>query len=337
MQPAVQWEAGAIVVVDQTALPCTLRTARLETVSDVVAAIARMVVRGAPTLAVVGAFGVVLAARERSTNGEIDDDMLAADAGRLIAVRPTAVNLRWGVERVVARHEEGVEAMLEEASALLSESHDKNRSAAVRAARLLSDLTPARPLRVLTHCNSGPLATAGWGTALGAIRCLHEQVAVAEVLVNETRPLLQGARLTTYELASFGIPHRLCVDTAGMAAIGRGMVDCVVVGADRISACGDVANKIGTYGLALAAQRAQIPFVVVAPEATLDAVLEDGDEIEIEERDGSEVREIAGVPVAPADTPTFNPAFDITPAELVTAIATEQRLIEPAGHSLRIR
>jgi S-methyl-5-thioribose-1-phosphate isomerase len=187
-------------------------------------------------------------------------------------------------------------------------------------------------VRALTHCNTGRLATVAWGTALGAIRNLAESGDLDSVLVTETRPLLQGARLTAWELAEEGIPHRLCVDSAGPAAIASSLVDCVMVGADRITAGGDVANKIGTYALAVAAAARQgIPFVVVAPESTVDESLPDGGAIQIEHREGGEVTSFAGQPVAPAGTKAYNPAFDVTPAVLITAIVTERRTFSPAS------
>jgi methylthioribulose-1-phosphate dehydratase len=222
--------------------------------------------------------------------------------------------------------DEGPAAVLAEALGMLEEDEQVNRAASARAAELVRRLCPDRPLRLLTHCNTGGLATVAWGTALGTIRELAAAGRVADVLVDETRPLLQGARLTAWELGRAGLPHRLCVDSAGPAAIGAGLVDCVLVGADRIAANGDVANKIGTYGLAVAAGRAGIPFIVVAPESTVDDTLAGGHEIVIEERAAEEVTAVAGRPTAPAGTAVYNPAFDVTPADLVTAVVTERRV-----------
>jgi methylthioribose-1-phosphate isomerase len=190
-------------------------------------------------------------------------------------------------------------------------------------------LCPDRPLRILTHCNTGRLATTAFGTALGAVRVLHARGKVADVLVDETRPLLQGARLTAWELAEAGIPHRLTIDSAAAWAMATGQVDCVIVGADRITADGSVANKIGTYALAVAAHRHGIPFIVVAPESTRDAATATGREIVVEQRAAAEITHIGGVATAPERTDVFNPAFDVTPPELVTAIVSEIRVVEP--------
>jgi methylthioribose-1-phosphate isomerase len=238
------------------------------------------------------------------------------------------------VARALAKLAEGPDAVLAEAIAVLDEDEWVNRTAAARAADLLMRLGPDRPLRVMTHCNTGRLATGAWGTALGAIRDLSARGAIELVVATETRPLLQGARLTAWELAEAGIPYRISVDSAAPALIARGLVDCVVVGADRIAVNGDTANKIGTYSLALAAARAGIPFVVVAPESTVDPDLPDGTGIHIEERNAEEVTTFAGRPTAPAGTQAFNPAFDVTPADLITAVVTEERtLLDPDRHS----
>ncbi len=190
-----------------------------------------------------------------------------------------------------------------------------------------------RPLRLLTHCNAGRLATVGWGSALGVVWHLHERGLVEEVLVDETRPLLQGARLTAWELDQADVPYRVQPDGAAAAAMARGMVDCVLVGADRIAANGDAANKIGTYGLAIAARHHGVPFVVVAPSSTVDSTLPDGAGIAIEERDARELTEYAGVPITPADARVFNPAFDVTPHDLITAVVTEHGVLRGAARS----
>jgi S-methyl-5-thioribose-1-phosphate isomerase len=239
------------------------------------------------------------------------------------------VNLSWAVRRVIGKLGGGADAVLAEALEILTEDEQRNRAAADQAADVVVRLCGPGPLRLLTHCNTGRLATVAWGTALGAIRVLAGAGRVAEVLFGETRPLLQGARLTAWELAEAAIPHRLLVDSAGPAALAAGMVDCVLVGADRVCANGDVANKIGTYSLALAANRAGVPFIVVAPESTLDTTLASGADIVIEERAAGEVTGFGGVEVAPAGTRVFNPAFDVTPAELVTAVVTESGVFRP--------
>jgi S-methyl-5-thioribose-1-phosphate isomerase len=319
---SIEWIDGAIVIVDQCALPHAHRRLRLATVEDVVAAIARLAVRGAPAIGVAGALGVALSAREHAlfAGGE---DAVRRDADRLVGARPTAVNLEWGVRRALAALAGGPDAVLAQARAMLDEDERVNVAASRRAADLLLELCGHAALRIATHCNTGRLATVAEGTALGAIKSLARGEHVASVLVGETRPLLQGARLTTWELGEAGIVHRLCVDSALPAAIACGMVDCVVVGADRVAANGDVANKIGTYSLSLAAARHGIPFVVVAPESSIDRGLAHGALIAIEERGGAEVLEVAGQPIAPPGTAVYNPAFDVTPAELVTAVVSE--------------
>ncbi len=318
----IEWHDGAIRLCDQTRLPHERVTLELGTVDDLIAAIQRLAVRGAPALGAAGALGVALAARTAAH----PDDVRAA-AARLAAARPTAVNLATGVHRALARLPEGADAVLAEAEAVLAEDAAANRALAERGAGLLLERCGDRPLAIHTHCNTGALACVEWGTALGIVRTLHERGRIREVIADETRPLLQGARLTAFELAELGIPYRLVVDGAGPAVIARGLVDAVVVGADRIAANGDVANKVGTYPLALAARRAGIPFVVAAPEATLDPGTPDGAAIDVEERPEAEVLAFGEVPVAPAGARALNLAFDVTPADLVTAIVTEQRTL----------
>ncbi|GAA1980276.1 S-methyl-5-thioribose-1-phosphate isomerase [Catenulispora subtropica] len=326
----LDWENGAIIAIDQCVLPHQETVLHIDTVEDLIAAIQRLAIRGAPALGIAGAFGVALATRERMRNGVLDEAGVRKDAERIASARPTAVNLRWGVEQTLTVLAGGPEAVVAEARRLMDEDDRRTHQAAANAADLITELCPPRPLRLLTHCNAGALATAGpRGTALGAVFELAERGHVEFVIVDETRPLLQGARLTSWELARAGIPHRLCVDSAAASLMRRGLVDCVVVGADRITANGDVANKIGTYGLAVGAAHHGIPIVVVAPESTVDADLTDGALIEVEERDADEVRRVLGMPVAPETTETFNPAFDVTPAELITAVVTEARIMGP--------
>ncbi|CQR59551.1 S-methyl-5-thioribose-1-phosphate isomerase [Streptomyces leeuwenhoekii] len=330
MERSVAWEDDTIVTVDQRALPHAYRPLRLTTVDGLIDAITSLAIRGAPAIGVAGALGVAMSAIRHTSDGVVDAASVHADAARIAAARPTAVNLARGVGRALSRLADGPQSVLFEAEAMLREDEEINRTAARRAADLVKLLCPQRPLRVLTHCNTGRLATTAWGTALGAVRALSAEGLIEEVLVDETRPLLQGARLTTWELAEADIPHRLCVDSAGPAALDNAMVDCVLVGADRIAGNGDVANKVGTYSLAAAAARAGVPFVVVAPESTLDPSTATGRDIAIEERPADEVTHYAGRPVAPAGTPVFNPAFDITPHSLVTAVVTE-RAVMPGG------
>jgi methylthioribose-1-phosphate isomerase len=336
----IEWIDGAVVIVDQTALPQELRTLRLTDVDELVDAIRRLAVRGAPALGAAGALGVLLAVREGRRRGWGDDEVAAA-IDRLRGARPTAVNLAWGVDRAASRLGEGAEAVEREARTVLEEDVAANRAIARRGADLvveLCDVVPQRDeatgpagLRLHTHCNAGALACVEWGTALGVVRALHERGAVGRVYADETRPLMQGSRLTAWELDHMGADYRLVVDGAAPSLIARGLVDAVVVGADRIAANGDVANKIGTYPLALAAHRTGVPFVVAAPESTVDAATPDGAHIEIEDRSGDEVVAWQGRSVAPAGARAVNPAFDVTPADLVTAIVTERRVVRPAA------
>ena len=336
----IDWIDGAVVIVDQTALPQELRTLRLTDVDELVDAIRRLAVRGAPALGAAGALGVLLAVREGRRRGWSDGEVAEA-IDRVRCARPTAVNLGWGVDRAASRLGEGAEAVEREARAVLEEDVAANRAIAQRGADLVVELCGRVPqreeavgpagLRLHTHCNAGALACVEWGTALGVVRALHERGAVSRVYADETRPLLQGSRLTAWELDHMGADYRLVVDGAAPSLIARGLVDSVVVGADRIAANGDVANKIGTYPLALAAHRTGIPFVVAAPESTVDAATPDGAHIEIEDRSGDEVVAWEGRSVAPAGARAVNPAFDVTPADLVTAIVTERRVVRPAA------
>jgi methylthioribose-1-phosphate isomerase len=320
---SIAWADGALVIIDQRALPHEVRQLRITTVDEVIDAIKTLAIRGAPVLGVSGAFGVVLAAFAHV--GDIEKVKL--EAARIASARPTAVNLAWGVKRALAKLPEGLQAVLEEALEMLAEDDRVNRAAATHAADLVQRLCPDRPLHILTHCNTGRLATTAFGTAVGALRVLHARDKIENVLVDETRPLLQGARLTAWELAEAGIPHRLTIDSAAAWAIATGQLDCVIVGADRITADGSVANKIGTYALALAAHRHDIPFIVVAPESTRDPATATGSEIVVEERDAAEVTHVGGVATAPEGTAAFNPAFDVTPPDLVTAVVTENGVV----------
>jgi S-methyl-5-thioribose-1-phosphate isomerase len=326
----IEWGDGAVVIVDQTLLPHELRRVALTEVDDLVDAIQRLAVRGAPALGAAGALGVALAVeqgrREGWTESQRDEAIV-----RIRHSRPTAVNLAWGVDRVKARLADGDEAVLDDALAVLEEDIAANRAMGERGAALIAELcNQSKALRLHTHCNAGSLATVEWGTALGVVHALHDRGEVARVYADETRPLLQGARLTAWELAEMGVDYRIVVDGAGPSLIARGEVDAVIVGSDRVAANGDVANKIGTYPLALAAGRAGIPFIVAAPESTVDPATPDGDAIEIEDRGDDEVVAIAGHRVAPPGARAVNPAFDVTPADLVTALVTESRIVRPA-------
>ncbi len=332
---SVDWRSDHLAVIDQTLLPGELRIIELRTVDAVIDAIRRLAVRGAPAIGVAGALGVALAARLAEAAGD-GPGQVRAEAARIRAARPTAVNLAWAVDRVAAYVDAGAAAVEAEAVAMLDEDVATNRALAHRGADLVVELVGERPVRVQTHCNAGGLACVEWGTALGIVQALHERSLAAEVFADETRPLLQGARLTAYEMVRLGVPVRVIADGAGPSAIARGMVDVVIVGADRIAANGDTANKIGTYPLALAAARAGIPFVVAAPESTVDLATATGADIHIEERDAAEVLGWGGVRTAPDGAGAWNPAFDVTPADLVTAVVTEHRVVRPSrGETMR--
>ena len=320
---AIDWDAGAtaVAVLDQTRLPGEVVVGRVTTTADLVRDIRRLAVRGAPALGVAGALGVALAAHR----GEDVEDAAAA----LRASRPTAVNLGWGVDRALAAWRDGgAEAALACALQLAEDDAAADRAIGERGADLLEELLGRSPRRMLTHCNTGALACVEWGTALGIVRSVHARAPLELVYTCETRPLLQGARLTAWELGQAGIPHRLIVDSAAAGLLARGAADAVVVGADRIAANGDVANKVGTLSLALAARHAGVPFLVAAPESTVDPATPDGDAIAIEERSGDEVTSFAGTRTAPEETQAANPAFDVTPAALITAIVTESRTVQ---------
>jgi methylthioribose-1-phosphate isomerase len=326
---AVAWSDGALHLVDQTLLPDEVRVLRIDTVDALIDAIRRLAVRGAPALGAVGALGVVVALDQAERDGW-DDSRLAHAIETLRRARPTAVNLAWGVDEVASLLPEGREAVLARARAIVDADRRGNRTMARLGADWLEAQLGARPLRVLTHCNTGSLATTGWGTALGVVREMSARGLVERVVVDETRPLLQGSRLTAWELAQSGIEHVVIPDGAAAGMILQKSVDVVVIGADRIAANGDTANKVGSAGLALAAADAGIPFVVVAPETTIDTTTADGTTIEIEERAEDEVLSFAGRRVAPEESRAYNPAFDVTPARLVTVIVTDQRVIRVA-------
>ena len=317
------------MIIDQTLLPGQEKLLMLREVGELAEAIRSLRVRGAPALGVAGALGIAMAVRRAQGKGTDIKAAAAEAAGELAATRPTAINLRWGIDQACGAIGAGADAVVERAVALLEADVSTNRAMAERGAAWVESLRSARGrrLRILTHCNTGALACVEIGTALGVIQLAHAREAVEEVLATETRPLLQGSRLTAWELQRLGIPFRLVADSAAPSLIARGYVDVVMVGADRIAANGDVANKIGTYTLALAARRAEIPFAVVAPESTRDMQAASGHQISIEERPEDEVLGFAGVRVAPIGAHAFNPAFDVTPIDLITAIITEDRVI----------
>jgi len=303
----VEWTGSAVRLIDQTKLPDEESYVSCGTSAMVAKAIRNMVVRGAPAIGAAAAYGAVLALRERDP---------ATGLAALRGSRPTARDLFWAVDRVTAAADP-----LEEANAIARESIDACR----RIGRLGAALLKKRP-RIITICNTGALATVDYGTALGVVRAAHEQGLEPSVLVLETRPRAQGARLTTWELARLGIPFRLLADGASGRAFQQGLVDVALVGADRIAANGDSANKVGTYPLALLAREHDVPFYVAAPVSTVDLDTPDGSGIVVEERPAAEVTTFA-----PAGTPAWNPAFDITPARLITSIITELGVVEPSN------
>ncbi|HKF85507.1 MAG TPA: S-methyl-5-thioribose-1-phosphate isomerase [Candidatus Limnocylindrales bacterium] len=329
MTRTIDWVDGEIRLIDQTRLPDELVVLRVTTVDGLVDAISRLAVRGAPALGVAGAMGVALLARRPGRAGT--PEAVRLDAAALRAARPTAVNLAWGVDRALARLDDGPDGVLAEALAVRDEDVAASAAMATRGADLVRSLVARPTIRAMTICNTGALAAVERGTALGVVGELHTRGILEEALPLETRPLLQGARLTAWELQQMGAPFRLLVDAAAASVLARGLADVVVIGADRVTANGDTANKVGSLSLALAARHAGVPFVVVAPESTLDLATPDGVAIEIEERGPAEVVGFRGIASAPAGTRTLNPAFDVTPASLITAIVTDRRVIDIAS------
>jgi methylthioribose-1-phosphate isomerase len=314
--PTIEWRDGAVRLIDQRRLPEELVMLECRSVDELCAAITSLAIRGAPALGAAGAMGVALAA----ATGEPLEDA----ARRLVATRPTAANLAWGVERALAAADPAAEAVR-----IAADDVARNRRLGAHGAELL-----AEDARVLTHCNTGSLACVGYGTALGVVRAAHESGRRPSVWVDETRPVLQGSRLTAWELERLGIPCTLVADVMAGSLMAGGEVDAVVVGADRIAANGDVANKIGTYPLAVLARYHGLPFYVAAPLSTFDADCADGSRIPIERRDGDEVAVVGGRRLAPAGVEVENRAFDVTPAELVTAYVTEEGVVASAAEAL---
>jgi methylthioribose-1-phosphate isomerase len=326
---AVRWSDGGLVLLDQTRLPAEEIYVACHDVASVIDAVQRLVVRGAPALGAVGAYGVRVAMDQAKRDGW-SATRLSEEIDSLRAARPTAVNLAWGIDRVRPLVTEGPDAVLAAADRLVTEDTAANRQLSRHGADWLLAKLDRRPLRVLTHCNTGALATTGWGTAFGIIRELAERGLVEVVYVDETRPLLQGSRLTAWECTRHAIPYVVQADGAAASTILRGLVDVAVIGADRIARNGDTANKIGSVGVALACSAAGVPFVVAAPSSTVDLSTATGDEIEIESRSGQEITHWGDVRMAPDGASGFNPAFDVTPAAYISAIVTERGVCEPA-------
>ncbi len=334
---ALRWldppDGPAVVLLDQTRLPAEETFVTCTDVASLDDAIRRLVVRGAPLLGLAGAFGVALAAHR--------GEDVAVAAAILTRSRPTAVNLAWGAARAVAAYQRAAHdatatpadtqrlaarAALAEARAIAAQ--DAAASAAISAHGLA--LVPSGA-RILTHCNTGALVSAGEGTAFAIVLAAHRAGRLARLWVDETRPLLQGARLTAYEARRAGLPYAVLPDAAAASLLAAGQVDLVLTGADRVAADGSVANKVGTYGLAVLARHHQVPFVVAAPLSTIDFAASDGASIVVEHRPAAEVTSFAGSPVAPAGSDAYNPAFDVTPAALVTALVTERGVAQPVN------
>lgn len=316
-----------VVLLDQRRLPELEHYLVLRSVEAVAAAIEELVVRGAPALGLTAAYAMVLAA---GAHGGAGAAALEAAARRLRATRPTAVNLAFGVDAMLraAREPEGQGGLVEHLAERARDLHRADVAACRALGELGSSYLPEGAV-VLTHCNAGALATGGFGTALGVVRAAHERGKLRRVLVDETRPVLQGSRLSAWELHRDGIDAEVITDSMAAGRLARGEVDAVVVGADRIAANGDVANKIGTYGLACLARFHGLPFYVAAPWSTVDLACPGGDAIPIEQRAESELRELGGRRLVPEGVKVDNPAFDVTPAELVTAIFTERGVVQP--------
>jgi methylthioribose-1-phosphate isomerase len=342
---SVRWDGLAPVIIDQRHLPERLVEWRLATVDEVVEAIRTLAVRGAPAIGIAGGYGVVVGLDEaRPRTADEARDTLERLVERIGTARPTAVNLSAAVRRVAdaaqtaARAAAGgppdaaVAAMREAALAEAIRIQEEDR-AACDAIGEHGRLALAGRRRILTHCNTGRLATGGDGTALAVIYAKHAAGELDEALTTESRPLLQGGRLTAWELGAAGVPNRLIVDGAAGLAMARGLVDAVIVGCDRVAANGDTANKIGTYPLAVLARRHRIPFFVAGPRSSFDQTSPDGAAIELEERAADEVRGFGGRPTAPLEAPVWNPAFDVTPAELIDGFVTDAGLILPPYES----
>jgi methylthioribose-1-phosphate isomerase len=324
---AIQWHDDKLRLLDQRKLPAEVTYLECHNANEVANAIREMVVRGAPAIGITAAYGVVLAAQQY-TRGALTNwqQAIQPDLDRLAASRPTAVNLFWALARmqqvIASDPAEPVMTLLKEAQSIHDEDIAANRHMGELGAALI-----APKAGVLTHCNTGSLATGGFGTALGVIRQAWEEQRLSKVYADETRPWLQGARLTAWELVQDGIPVDLICEGAAAALMRSGKVQWVIVGSDRIAANGDVANKIGTYSLAVNARHHGVKFMVVAPSTTVDMDTPDGAAIPIETRDASEVLQLAGHPVAAKGASAWNPVFDVTPAELIDAIVTEKGVV----------
>jgi methylthioribose-1-phosphate isomerase len=335
-QKTIEWQDGVVRMLDQRLIPHQIVYQEYTNAEQVAQAIREMVIRGAPAIGAAAAYGLALTAYHSQT-GDVNTlhIELQQAASVLNAARPTAANLKWALQRILARLEHAdmnntelmKEFVLVEAQAIAAEDVRTNQQIGLNALPLIP-----HQATIIHHCNTGALATVDYGTALGVIRSAHEHGCQVHVLVDETRPRLQGARLTTWELDQLGIPYTLIVDGASGYFMQRVGVDLCLVGCDRIAANGDTANKIGTYNLALVAHAHQVPFYVVGPTSTIDMNIPSGDQIEIEQRDQDEVMVINGERIVPKGARAANPAFDVTPAQLITAIITERGIAYPPYH-----
>ena len=324
---AISWINDGLILIDQTKLPHQEINLSIETVDQLVEAIKSLAVRGAPALGAAGAWGVVVAmrqaAKEKWSNERRNEEFL-----KIRNARPTAVNLAWGVDKVLPFVTNGVDEVLAQANRIAAEDEAGNKQMGKFGSSWIEAKVKNRPIRALTHCNTGSLATTTWGTALGVIREMNSRGILKHVIADETRPLLQGGRLTAWELSHDNIEHFVIADGASTSIIARGEIDVALIGADRVAANGDTANKIGSFAVALACKYAGIPFVVVAPESTIDLKTLTGKDIEIEYRDENEILSLNGQRISPAKSKGLNPAFDVTPAELISALVTEKGVYE---------
>lgn len=333
---AVVWRDDRLYLLDQRLLPDTSAFVLCESAADTARAITDMVVRGAPAIGVTAAYGVVLAARARFADlANHWRERIGEDLDLLSAARPTAINLRWAIERMRAfiaelDHLDPVPALLAEAKRIHAEDVEANRRIGELGAALIE-----QPTAIVTHCNAGALATGGYGTALGVVRSAHAAGKITRVYADETRPWMQGSRLTAWELMQSGIPVTLQADNAAASLLAGGGIGWVIVGSDRIAANGDVCNKIGTFGLAILARHFGVKFMVAAPTSTIDLAVAGGAEIPIEERAAEEVLACGGKRLGPADVEARNPVFDVTPADLVDVIVTERGVVhEPNAEKI---
>ena len=337
MIPTIEWHDNKVRMIDQRKIPAKVQYYVCRGYRDVIRGIENMVIRGAPAIGVAAAMGLALGAFSiRTQNYETFRKRFKEMADEMVKARPTAINLRWAVERMTdlvdisfGRSADEIKKILRrESEEMLAEDININRKIGGNG----NTLVPKKA-RILTHCNAGSLATGGYGTALGVIRAAHEAGKKVEVLADETRPWLQGLRLTSFELMEDGIPVHVIADNAAGSFMHRKMVDLVITGADRIAANGDVANKIGTYQVAVLAKENRIPFYVAAPLSTIDITIGEGDEIPVEERAPEEINLVGNRMIGPPGVKALNPAFDITPAKYVNAIITEKGIVRPPYRS----